>query len=828
MSRSDVQQFGRLSDLFARACDLPEPERRALLDQECAGDAALRERLAALLHLDTASPNRFESSLVGIADVGSAVRRLAHMENGQVPVPAQLGRYRLLRVIATGGMGTVYEAEQDSPKRTVAVKLIRPGLISAQMLRRFRHEAEVLGTLHHAGVAQVYDSGTAEVATASGPVKAPFIAMELVSGRNLLDYVRDENLGIPERLALFIRICDAVQHAHHKGVIHRDLKPGNILVEPSGQPKILDFGIARLDSPGRAATLNTTPGQIVGTLAYMSPEQVVANPSQTDSRSDVYSLGVVLYELLSGRLPLRVATMSVSIAEAARIIRDDDPPTLAAVDPRFRGDLDTIATKALQKRREDRYQSAADLAGDVRRFLAHEPILARPASATYILRKFARRHRALVAGSTAAAIALVIGAIGIAIFAVQAERARALAVSNERAMRRESARSTQAAKFMKQMLSGVRPAVAAGRDRAMLREILDQTAQRIDKGELADQPLVEADIRLTIGGAYKDIGALDRAAEMLEGSLAALDRADEPQPLLRAAVHEQLGGVRQVQGQLSEAEKQYDRATQILVNAAGPQPDCDDLAHKITGSLAGLRREQTSYGEAERLLREVLAWSIQRYGPRDPQVATYLHNLGGILSDRENFPEAEKQYREALEIWHAAYGDTHPAIATVCENLGNVLAWQSKLDEADHFMTEAVRIHLASQGENNVLVARGRGNLADLRVMQHRYTEAIDLYKMAIEGFERTLKPDHFYVCFTRILLAQTMAMQGDYAGAEPVLLEGYRAMQANPEIPISQKWGALGRARTFYEDWNKAAPSDETAAKLAEWRATVGPPGVK
>lgn len=817
----DQRRFARLNELFARACDLSESERRAFCVRECADDPTLAAELAGLLRLDRAPASGFESSLME-AGMGEVVRRLAEPDGLNVALPMQLGRYRLLKVVASGGMGTVYEAEQDFPKRTVAIKLIRPGLVSPHVLRRFRHEAEILGTLHHPGVAQVYDSGAADIATPDGVMKAPFIAMELVAGRHLLEFAKGASLDTRDRLELFIRTCDAVQHAHHKGVIHRDLKPDNILVDSSGQPKILDFGIARLESADRSMTLNTTPGQIVGTLAYMSPEQIVADPAQVDSRSDVYSLGVVLYELLTGQLPLRVGT--TSIAEAARVIRDDDIPPMSSVDARFRGDLDTIAAKALQKRREDRYQSAAELAGDLRRFLDHEPIQARPPSTGYILRKFARRHRALVAGAAAAAVALFIGAIGTAIFAVQAERARDLAVSNEQAMRREAARSAQTARFMKDILSGVRPAVAAGRDRAMLREILDSTARRIEGGELSEQPGVEADIRSTIGGAYKDLGDLDRALSMFAAALAALDRSKEAQPLLRSTLLQQLGIVKQDKGRLNEAEILYRQAIDTLAGADIPESVFIDQVNLINGCRSGLLREQGRVVEAEEMIRPVLAWAIRRYGPRDPRVGGYLHNLGGILADRQRMPEAEQFYREALDILRAAHGDTHPYVAIASENLGNVLAWQDKLEEADRVMTEAVRLHLASQSENEILVARARTNLADLRLRQGRAAEATDLYRIALAAFEKKLPPGHLYVGVTRMSIGSAMASLGDFEGAEPFYLEGYQALVANPELSDDQKFFYTVSMVGLYEKWCKDTPGERPAAKLAEWRKKLAP----
>jgi serine/threonine protein kinase/formylglycine-generating enzyme required for sulfatase activity len=320
--------------------------------------------------------------------------------------PKQVGPYRILEEIGEGGMGTVYEAEQDSPRRTVALKVIRAGLASPALLKRFALESQVLGRLQHPGIAQVYQAGTAE--TAAGEL--PYFAMEYVRGVDVRTHVNQNKLSLNERLELLARLCDAVEHAHNKGVIHRDLKPGNILVDQAGQPKILDFGVARAtDSDMQVTTMQTDVGQIVGTLQYMSPEQVAADSRCLDARSDVYALGVIAYELLTGQAPYNLKNQVIH--EAARIIQEEEPTSVSAIDRVFRGDVETIVAKALEKDKQRRYQSAARLAEDIRRHLADQPILARPPSAMYKLQKFAKRNKVLVTGMTAVFVVLAAGVI---------------------------------------------------------------------------------------------------------------------------------------------------------------------------------------------------------------------------------------------------------------------------------------------------------------------------------------------------------------------------------------------------------------------------------
>jgi non-specific serine/threonine protein kinase/serine/threonine-protein kinase len=391
-----------LHEIFTKAIGLVDGERTAFMNDACHDDRALRTEVESMLAADAMDAPVFDGTRTngGAKFLAGALAADGELDPLPVEVPERIGNYRILGVLGEGGMGLVYEAEQDEPKRRVALKVVRRSMVTRELLQRFRQEAQVLGHLQHPGIAKVYEAGTAD----DGEGGRPFFAMELVEGLPITKYADDHHLDTPARLKLIALLCDAVHHAHQKGVIHRDLKPANILVtapggggssSPPPRPKILDFGVARAtDADLQTVTLHTTAGQLIGTVRYMSPEQAGGDPADIDIRSDVYALGVIAYELLTGRLPYDVSDKIVY--EAVRIIRESAPSSISEIDRSLRGDVQTILTKALEKDKERRYQSAADLASDIRRHLRHEPIhpsRQRFAAGSRLSVRPAQRHR---------------------------------------------------------------------------------------------------------------------------------------------------------------------------------------------------------------------------------------------------------------------------------------------------------------------------------------------------------------------------------------------------------------------------------------------------
>lgn len=440
------ERHDRISRVFGEAIALPAPERSAFVERMAGDDPDLAARVHALLAADAEDDAAFDAGAG--APVAAAAMSGAAPEDVHATPPERIGRYRIVRTIGAGGMGVVYEARQDSPRRHVALKVIRGGRLSPTLLARFRIEAQVLGRLTHPGIAQIHEAGTDDTGDGIGSGGIPFVAMELVDGPPIIEYARSRALGVRKRLELIAAVADAVHHAHGKGVIHRDLKPSNVLVTEDdrgrAQPKVLDFGVARAtDADVHTVTLRTDVGQLVGTVPYMSPEQASGDPNAIDARSDVYALGALAYELLVARLPITVE--GLMIHEAVRRIREDEPARLGSVDRRLRGDVETIIARAMEKDPGRRYQSADAFAEDLRRHLADRPIVARPASTLEQLRRFSRRHRALVVGAATVLLTSVVGAAVAGRYAFLANRNAAALVEREAATLEYAATASMAA-----------------------------------------------------------------------------------------------------------------------------------------------------------------------------------------------------------------------------------------------------------------------------------------------------------------------------------------------------------------------------------------------
>ncbi|MCZ6834908.1 MAG: serine/threonine-protein kinase [Planctomycetota bacterium] len=601
MSEYDHQH---IAEIFLKVSRADPASREELLTEACGNDAGLRAEVESLLKHHDKPDSPLDKPILG---------DLAGPEDNH---PEQIGSYRILRVLGEGGMGIVYLAEQLSPRRTVALKVIRSGLISRQMLRRFEHEAQVLGLLHHPGIAQIFEAGN--IGTERAP--QPFFAMECIEGPTLTVFTEERELNLNARLALMARICDAVQHAHNKGVIHRDLKPGNILVQEDGQPKILDFGVARAtDSDIQMTTMITNVGQLVGTLPYMSPEQVLGDPKEIDMRCDVYALGVLFYELLSGRLPHDLDNKSV--ADSVRIIRDEEPVTLGSISRIWRGELDTIVGKALEKDKERRYQSPSELAADIRRYLRQEPIFARAPSTMYQFRKLVARHKFPFA---AAALLFVIVTTFAIVSTIQAGR---LALQRDRALEAEglaTKRFDDVRTLTNSFIFDVHDRINVLPGSTETKRFIVSTALEY-LNSLASEAQEDPELLLEIAGGYRRVG-------------------------------EALGGYKLANlGDLEGAKENFQRARDILESLQTNDPDSHEILFELQtlyGSIGGIHYQRKQYEETSALYAQSLALceTLIRDHPED------VSALGAINMIRDKLAmvsQQQGQYEEALAYYES-------------------------------------------------------------------------------------------------------------------------------------------------------------------------------
>jgi len=712
-------------------------------------------------------------------------------DHGAQGVPAgekpgdRIDRYTLVAEIGEGGMGTVWRARQEEPvQREVALKSIKLGMDTRQVVARFEAERQALALMDHPSIAKVYDAGVTETGR-------PYFVMELVQGAPITEFCDRQGLSIAGRLALFRQVCLAVQHAHQKGVLHRDLKPSNILVtEVDGvpQPKVIDFGIAKaMEKPLTDSSLATEEFQVMGTPEYMPPEQ--ASGFAVDTRADVYSLGVVLYELLTGAPPFERGTGGLAaLNELLNQIHDVTPPKPSTrvsglggetglVAQRFgshptafrrslRGDLDWIAMKALEKDRERRYATALELAEDVARHLANQPVVASPPSTTYVVRKFVRRNR-LAVGSAA----VVLGTLVVSIIGLWMLYSRAVASEELATTKAETSR--QALDFMIEMFEVSDPSESRG-ETVTAREILDRGAERIDQ-DLADQPEIRSTLAGTMGFVYRGLGLYDRAEELM-GSAASIQRE------LKGEEHPETLRLSYGLGDLWMRLSRFEDAERLLRETLERQERLLGLEHIDTLhtllALTSVLRHRSELDEAEALAREALEKTTRTLGEDHQLTLLALNTLGIILEISGRYEEAEEQILKGLEVRRRASGDDHPETLIVVIGLGELYMNMGRFEEAEAQFDQAQATARRVFGEEHPSYAWYSAKLGLLYYEQQRWAEAEEVYREIVEIDRRILGNDHLDTLLAVATLGSVLLGEGRIEEAEPYYLESLEGLR--------------------------------------------------
>ena len=736
--------WSEVERVLATVIDLPKTERTARIVQLCADNPDLRAEVESLLAAHESAATFLEA----------APQITQTQDSGVSMAGKHLGPYQLLEVIGHGGMGTVYRAQRTDGRfqKQVAIKVALAALHSPELLRRFASEQQILATLEHPNISRLLDAGVS-------PEGIPYFVMEYVDGIPLSDFLKANQLTFQERLGLFRTICSAVQYAHQHLIVHCDLKPTNILVTADGVPKLLDFGIAKLADPWNLGAVDATRSLLNPmTPSYASPEQVQGATLTTST--DVYSLGVILFEVLAGRMPYKIGS---DLQETARTIQEVDAEPLGGVNRAFRGDIETIVAKALEKEETRRYSSAGDLAADIQRFLEHEPIKARRPTALYQLQKFAARHKAIVCGVAAVFFVLIVGMGATAWEARRALQAEHLAVG-------ERDQANRVTELMTSMFKVSDPSEARG-NTVTAREILDKASKDIDGG-LTSDPRLQAQMMHVMGTVYEGLGLYSRAESLFsraseirshilgkenpdtltsmrmlawtlreEGHYPESERLhretldiqrrvlgpEHPETL--ASMH-MLAWTLREEGQSSEAEKMLRETLDLQRKVLGPE-NRDTLQSQQM--LAWTLRDEEQNAETEKLLRDALSIQTRVLGPEDPDTLASMHMLGWTLREEGLYAESETIHRQTLDIRRRILGPEHPDTLASMNQLAGTLLQEGRFEDAGNMLREILAVQLRILGPDNPETAISRYNLACVAAHRGRRDEALGFLKEAID-----------------------------------------------------------------------------------------------